>query len=252
MPARQLSATVWMVGSGTDEVAFTDPHDCHCYLVWDGFAGVLVDAGTGLGAERWLANVRQVCDPSALSGVILTHYHADHAGGARAAQDAGLRILASSATAQALAEADEERTSLGRARDVGVYPQDYRLLPVDVDKILGDGAIAYTGDRMQVEALDAPGHCDGHIVALMTDSDERGGWLFSGDCLFADGAVSIQALPDCRLDQYASSVIRLAERRPEALLPGHGALVLDGAWRDIADSAASFARLVPPKNILSP
>ncbi|MQA06347.1 MAG: MBL fold metallo-hydrolase [Streptosporangiales bacterium] len=252
MPARQLSTTVWMVGSGTDELALTDPHDCHCYLVWDGFGGVLVDAGTGLGAQRWLANVRQVCALSALRGVVLTHYHADHAGGAHAAQDAGLRILASPETAHALAEADEERTSLARAREVGVYPQDFRLLPAAVDEVLGDHAVAYGADRIQVMVLDAPGHCDGHVVALMTDPDERGGWLFSGDCLFAGGAVSIQALPDCRLDRYASTVTRLAEHHPEALLPGHGELVLDGAWRDIADSAASFARLIPPQNILSP
>lgn len=252
MPARQLSANVWMVGSGTDELALTNPHDCHCYLVWDGVGGVLVDVGTGLSAERWMNNIREVCNPSALRGVVLTHYHGDHAGGAYAAQDAGLRILASSETAHALAKADEERTSLARARAAGLYPEHYRLLPATVDEELSDRAIAYTSDRIHVEVLNAPGHCDGHVVALMAKSGERGGWLFSGDCLFAGGKVSIQALPDCRLDLYASTVIRLAEHHPEAVLPGHGELVLDGAWRDITDSAASFAHLVPPRNILSP
>ena len=52
MTARQVLDGIWLVASGTDEVALTDPHDCHCYLVWDGEGGFLVDARTGLGAAE--------------------------------------------------------------------------------------------------------------------------------------------------------------------------------------------------------
>ncbi|MFY1671371.1 MBL fold metallo-hydrolase [Plantactinospora sp. WMMB334] len=74
--------SVWLVGSGSHPEALTDPHDCRCYLVWDGTGGILVDTGTGLGARAWLAAVAEVCDPAALTGAVVARHHADHAGGA--------------------------------------------------------------------------------------------------------------------------------------------------------------------------
>lgn len=247
MSARPVLDTVWLVASGTDETALTDPHDCHCYLLWDGEGGFLVDAGTGLGAERWLDNVREVCDPSRLGGVLLTHYHADHAGGAAAAGEAGLAVLGHPLTADALAAADEDRTQLARARAVGVYPSDYRLRAAPVQPLTGGTTL--TSGGVTVEVIDAPGHCDGHLVFLL---QTPGRVLLSGDCLFAEGRVSLQAIPDCRLTEYADTVATLAERSPDVLLPGHGDLVLDGAADVVHRAATSFARLVPPPNFLVP
>jgi glyoxylase-like metal-dependent hydrolase (beta-lactamase superfamily II) len=236
-----------MVASGTDPVAQTDSHDCHGYLIWDGEGGFLVDAGTGLGAAQWLRNVREVCDPARLGGVLVTHYHADHAGGAAAARDAGLAVLGHPLTAEALATGDEQRTQLARARDVGVYPSDYRLRPAEVQPV-------HAGDRLSsggvtVEVIDAPGHCDGHVVFLV---GTVGGVLLTGDCLFSEGRVSLQAIPDCRLVEYADTVAALADRSPEVLLPGHGDVVLDGAADVVHRAAAAFGRLVPPPNFLVP
>jgi glyoxylase-like metal-dependent hydrolase (beta-lactamase superfamily II) len=243
--ARPVLEGVWLVASGTDEAALTDPHDSHCYLLWDGEGGFLVDAGTGLGAGHWLDNVREVCNPSRLGGVLLTHYHADHAGGAAAAEEAGLAVLGHRHTAEALARADEDRTQLARARAVGVYPPDFRLRPAQVQSLAGGTRL--TSGGVTVEVIDAPGHCDGHVVFFL---EALGGVLLSGDCLFAEGRVSLQAIPDCRLTEYADTVATLAERSPDVLLPGHGDLVLGGAADDVRRAAASFARLVPPPNFL--
>jgi glyoxylase-like metal-dependent hydrolase (beta-lactamase superfamily II) len=243
--ARAVVDGVWMVASGTDETALTDPHDCHCYLVWDGEGGFLVDAGTGLGAAQWLRNVREVCDPARLGGLLLTHYHADHAGGAAAAREAGLAVLGHPLTAEALATADEERTQLARARAVGVYPPGYRLRAAEVQPLHGGARL--TSGGVVVEVVDAPGHCDGHLVFLV---GAPGGVLLSGDCLFAGGRVSLQAIPDCRLVEYADTVATLADRSPDVLLPGHGDLVLGGAAEAVHRAAAAFARLVPPPNFL--
>jgi hypothetical protein len=60
----------------------------------------------------------------------------------------------------------------------------------------------------------------------------------------------MQAIPDCRLDLYADTVRGLAELRVDELFPGHGAPVLTGAAHDIDRAAASFARLIPPPNVL--
>jgi glyoxylase-like metal-dependent hydrolase (beta-lactamase superfamily II) len=246
MAARQVLDGVWMVGSGTDETASTDPYDCHCYLVWDGTGGFLVDAGTGRAAERWLANVREVCDPASLGGVLLTHYHADHSGGGAAAARAGLTLLAHRTTAGAVQEADEERTQLRRAREAGIYPADYHLAAAPVQTI-EDGQRPVSGG-VSVEVIDAPGHCDGHLVFRVTVAGRE--VLLSGDCVFAGGRVSMQAIPDCRLDAYADTIVKLAALGTDALLPGHGELVLDGANSGLADAAASFRRLVPPPNLL--
>lgn len=227
---------VWLVGGAAP--------DCHCYLIWDGTGGLLIDAGTGLHASSWLAAVASVCDPAALTGVFITHYHADHAGGAFSAV---VPIIASRETAEALAVADEDRTSLAVARAAGVYPADYRLRPVRVDRVVAGGdSVAAGGFRVEVVA--APGHCDGHLVALASIAGRT--VLFSGDCLFAGGKISIQALHDCRLDRYAESVIALAARDIDVLFPGHGEPVLTGARADITRAAESFRRLVPPPNVL--
>jgi glyoxylase-like metal-dependent hydrolase (beta-lactamase superfamily II) len=243
-PVRILD-TIWRVG-GT---GLTDDHDCHCYLVWDGAGGILVDTGTGVAASRWLDTIAQVCDRSALAGVVVTHYHADHAGGAAAARAAGLTVMASAETAEALAVADESRTSLAAARAVGVYPPDYRLSPATVDRELRDGATIAAGG-LGIEIIAAPGHCDGHIVVLVRTAGRRT-VLLSGDCLFAGGRVSLQAIHDCRLDRYAETVIALADRDVDVLLPGHGDPVIDDAATDIRKAAESFRRLVPPPNVLA-
>jgi glyoxylase-like metal-dependent hydrolase (beta-lactamase superfamily II) len=238
---------IWLVG-GADEDVRTDEHDCHMYLVHDGSSGVLVDAGTGLGSERWLQNIGLVCEPSALSGVLLTHYHADHAGGAAAASSAGLRLFASATTADALLGADEERTSLARARAVGVYPPDYSLSPAHIDVRLEDGDSLDTGG-LRLTVIDAPGHCDGHIVFLFDGPSGR--VLFSGDSVFSGGRVSIQALPDCRLDRYAETLMTFAGLDVDVLLAGHGDPVLHDARADLGRAADSFRRLVPPPNFLT-
>jgi glyoxylase-like metal-dependent hydrolase (beta-lactamase superfamily II) len=243
----RLLDTVWLVGSGTHSGAYTDPHDCHCYLIWDGVGGLLVDTGTGLGADRWLASVAEVCDPRALTGVVLTHCHADHAGGAAAARAAGIPLLASAETAAALATGDETSTSLAAARAAGVYPGGYRLSPAAVDRVLAPAETLTAGD-LRVEVVAAPGHCDGHLVLLLSTAGRT--LLFSGDCLFAGGRVSIQAIHDCRLDRYAETVIALADRAIDALLPGHGPILLDGAGSDLQAAARSFRRLIPPPNFL--
>jgi glyoxylase-like metal-dependent hydrolase (beta-lactamase superfamily II) len=241
MTAIPVSEHVWRVGGE----GLTDPLDCHCYLIWDGTGGLLIDTGTGLAADRWRAAVASVCDPAALTGVLVTHYHADHAGGAAFA---GVPVIASRPTAEALPVADEERTSLARARAAGVYPAGYRMAPATVDRIVDGGEILRAGG-IEVEVVAAPGHCDGHLVALARIGGRT--VLFSGDCLFAGGTVSIQALPDCRLDRYAETVIALAGRDVDVLMPGHGEPVTADARHGIAEAAASFRRLVPPRNWLT-
>ena len=248
MSATPLTDGVWLVGSGEVARSASDAHDCHVYLVYDGASAVVVDAGTGLASEAILSNIAEVCDAAAVEAIVCTHYHADHAGGLAdlaAALDAP--VAASAVTAQALASGDEETTQVATARRVGVYPPEYRLAPAAVDRVLADGEELAAGE-IALGVVATPGHCDGHLS--FTLETPAGPGLFSGDCVFRGGNVSMQAIPDCRLDVYAATLARLAELAPEALLPGHADIVCAGAARGIVSAADSFARLVPAPNLL--
>ncbi|MFH5823837.1 MBL fold metallo-hydrolase [Georgenia sp. AZ-5] len=248
MSAVRLTDHVWVVGSPGAGPAHTSPYDCVQYLVGDERGGVLVDAGSGLGHKAWRANVRGVRAVPPPAGVVVTHYHGDHAGGAARALGDGLRAYGSRLTADALGRGDEEVTQVARARAVGVYPEHFALLPAPGVEVVGDGDRVDAGG-LAVQVLDAPGHCDGHLVLLVEAAGVR--MLFSGDLIFAGGKVSMQAIPDCRLDAYAGTVLRLAELDVDQLFPGHGDPVLADARRQIETAARSFARLVPPPNFLS-
>jgi glyoxylase-like metal-dependent hydrolase (beta-lactamase superfamily II) len=245
VPALRLTDHVWLVGSGEPGPAFTDTYDGHSYLIKDDDGpALLVDCGTGRGVAAWLANVDGVCDRDAVVGTLLSHYHADHAGGAAIAAATGFVVLGAPATVAALATADEEVTSLRLARDAGVYPPDYAPAPAGIEHApehLDVGALQLTVEP-------TPGHCDGHLAVRLHVGDNAA--LFSGDCIFSRGRVSVQAIHDCRLRDYAITVEQLATRPTEQLFPGHGPAVLADAGNDIERAAATFRSLRIPPNLL--
>lgn len=250
MTAVQLSETVWLVGSPEEgSPAYTSRFDCNQYLVAEGKDAFLIDAGTGLAAGPWLENVAEILPLSSFWGLIVTHYHADHAGGAAAAARAGVQVWGSPRTAEALRLGDEESTQLARARHAGVYPEALRAEPVDPVFSLAEGQTFPLGGGL-LRILWAPGHCEGHLVVV--HETQSGSSIFSGDVIFAGGRISMQAIPDCRLDLYAESVIALDGIRATALFPGHGTSVLEGADEGIRLAAQSFRNLIPPPNLLHP
>lgn len=248
MSAVQLNEFVWIVGTPEAGEAHTSSFDCIQYLVWDGYDGILIDVGSGLGRTSWLENIASVAAPASLAGALISHYHGDHAGGACSAAEEGFALWGSRQTADSLAAGDEAATQIARAREAGIYPPEFHLQPTHGVQVLTGGETLNLG-RIAVTAIDAPGHCDGHLVYLVEVSGRR--MLFSGDVIFSGGRISMQAIPDCRLDKYAETVIGLAELGVDELYPGHGEAVLAGAAPQLAAAAASFARLVPPPNLLA-
>lgn len=242
----QLSENVWLVLSPDNDAVVGEAYDCNGYLFWDGETGVLIDSGAGRTAQQWLDEVSSLAPLAKIAGLLLTHYHLDHAGGAAVAAAAGLSVFGSAETVRALARADEVTTQVRAARQAGVYPADYTLPGCHAVKQVD------SGDPIgAVRVLQSPGHCDGHLVGLVNTGG--GTALFSGDMLFAGGKVSVQAIPDCRLDLYAESVFHVERENVTALYPGHGQAVLDPVQvdTDITFAAQSFRRLVPPPNWVS-
>src|SRR3954452_10485932 len=78
----RLSEEVYLVGGGDYGFNLSHRLDCHTYVVDGGSELVLIDAGFGPGTDEILANMRaDGLDPARVSKIVVTHYHADHAGG---------------------------------------------------------------------------------------------------------------------------------------------------------------------------
>ena len=135
----RITDHIRLVGSG--QIGLSNPMDCHVYLIGGPGAWMLVDAGVGLDTERIIENIARHCvAPEEIQGILLTHAHADHAGGARQLKEVfGCPVYASPAEAELVESGDDDRLGLERARRGGVYPADYRFPHCPVDSRLQDG-----------------------------------------------------------------------------------------------------------------
>jgi glyoxylase-like metal-dependent hydrolase (beta-lactamase superfamily II) len=244
-----LTERIHLVGSGEPDLVTSDPIDSQVYLVDTGDGLACIDAGAGRSVERILGEVRaDGLVPEEIRWVLLTHGHADHAGGAAAWRRRlpGVRIGASVAVAAWIEAGDEEATSVDRARRAGIYPPDYRLEPSAIDLVLQPDATIQLG-AIQLEVIPTEGHAAGH-VAFVGDIDGIR-TAFSGDALFPEGRILLQDTWDCDVRAALRSVERLAAREPGRLLAGHLAPVLDGVRGHLDAALARIARLAVPDSI---
>lgn len=245
----RLTDRIHLVGSGEPDWALSDPRDSQVYLVSTADGHVVVDTGTGRSVATILAEVaRDDLRAGDIAWILLTHAHADHAGGGAAWRRAipGVRIAASADTAPWLATADEEATSVDRARAAGIYPADYRLEGFEVDRPLGDDDELTIADLV-FRAVPSPGHSAGHL-AYLVDLDGAS-TLFSGDALFPGGRILLQDTWDCDLRAALRTVERLSGLGAERLLAGHLPPVLDGAATHFAAATERIGRLLVPASI---
>lgn len=162
----------------------------NAYLVWDGRGGdgLIID---GNGLEGQLEE-RADREGVKIGLILLTHWHPDHV--------------------QGIAE-------LARRLDVPIAAHQATADKVDfaVDRILGDGEKLNVGS-LEIEAIETPGHADGHFAFLINGSD-----CFTGDVIFK-GTVGGTMAPGAPgfAAQRDSIMKRLMTLPPETRLhPGH-------------------------------
>jgi glyoxylase-like metal-dependent hydrolase (beta-lactamase superfamily II) len=161
--SNKIADRVWLVGGD----GLSAPGDCLCYAL-DLGALVLVDCGVGPGWDRICENLHGAgLDPTALSHLVLTHCHIDHAGAAAAvAADTGCEVIAHALDAKALAEGDRKRSA---ADWYGTS-----LAPVAVTRIVRGACEDLLLPDGALHLVHAPGHTPGSMVAWIDLDEPRG------------------------------------------------------------------------------
>ncbi|MBW2734270.1 MAG: MBL fold metallo-hydrolase [Deltaproteobacteria bacterium] len=165
---------------------------------------LVVDPGSPFPAEqRRLERLlyRLLGAGGSLQGVLLTHHHRDHVGGALAlATRFALPVFAHAET--------HARVPLGGVTRIMLDNEE--VLNID-------------GGRRTLRVLHTPGHALGHLCLF----EERTGVLLSGDMVLGRGTTLID--PDQgHMGDYLRSLRRLAALHPKIVLPGHGGMVCHG------------------------
>jgi glyoxylase-like metal-dependent hydrolase (beta-lactamase superfamily II) len=247
----KLTKDVYLVGGGVfNGFGLSGNADSHIYAIDGGDEIALIDCGMGTGdsIDRILANIKaDGLDCSKIKYIFLTHYHIDHCGGLAEWQERmPIKAFIAAEAVNTISAGSDDRNGLALAKKEGVYPADYLYRAAVIDQGL------LTGDSFKVGSLNlsfisTPGHCDGHSSYLL--HGERN-YLFTGDCLFAGGKIAISNTADCSIDKYRKTILAMSQLEFDALLPGHGSLVLSGGKAHLEIAIAAFNSLTLPRSFL--
>lgn len=243
-----LRPGVHLVASGP--LGISDPLDCHAYVVQTDAGPYLIDTGVDPDATGIRANIEGLgLALTDLRGILVTHAHADHAGGVRAlAAASGAPVYSSEAELRLLRTGSDAALGLSAAKANGTYPADYRYPHYDGGRPLPDGWRSGGGDRY-LSAVPTPGHSPGSTCYLLQTPGYRA--LFSGDALFLGGFISLLNVEGSDPADYRRSLPALAGLAVDGLFPGHYLFAVHGGQRHIDLALERMRRSVFPNVALS-
>jgi glyoxylase-like metal-dependent hydrolase (beta-lactamase superfamily II) len=243
-----LRPGIHLVASGP--LGLSHPLDCHAYLAETSAGPYLIDAGVDPAATAVRANITGLGYAlSDLRGILVTHAHADHAGGVRALADAsGAPVFADAAELALLAEGSDEALGLRAAKENGTYPRDYVYPHFTGGHALSEGWSSGPGDRV-LTAMPTPGHSPGSTCFRLDTPGYRA--LFSGDTLFLGGFISVLNIDGSDPGVYRRSLPRLGELAVDGLFPGHYLFAVHGGQSHIDLTLERLRKSVLPNVALS-
>lgn len=196
----------------------------------------LIDCGVAEDLDTLLSNLQYWgIGHLPVRHVLLTHGHRDHAGNAKALQDAGAKIYVHRLDAWQL-------ESGGLTCETVPTPDglDFSLPAIKPDILF------FAGDILQIEkeqfrVIGAPGHTEGSVVF----SWENEGRLlfFTGDTCSCSGDTGDEAIlcwkadPGYSADRYIETLEKLRHYKPDAVLGGHGVPLLKNGERVLRSAA---------------
>ena len=237
----------YIVGSGQAGFMLTHKSDCHVYLVETPEGNILIDAGVGLDIDRIVDTIRaDGLDPTDITHVLLTHSHADHAGGAAWFRGKlGANVSIGAPEAEVLRSSDLMDWGLDIAIRDGIYPADYRFPNCVPDGVL-EGGETFTFGDLTLEAILTPGHSPGSVCYLMRGRGRTA--LFSGDVVTHGGKLMFLNCRGSAMADMRESMPKLGGLGVEELYPGHGCFVLTGGQEQIDTAIENLSHLTPPEN----
>jgi glyoxylase-like metal-dependent hydrolase (beta-lactamase superfamily II) len=222
-------------------------YDCHVYAIRCPEGLVLIDSGSGWQMDRMMETVHAEFPGDAIVGIVLTHAHADHGGGAaRLQRETGCKVFASPESSEAIRTGDEEFNGLREARELGIYPADLRLMPCDSVLSYSDGQpLGVAGQTF------LPIHVRGHsddAYCILTEVDGMRA-LFSGDVVFYGAVLGVINRPDSGMNGYRADLPKLGGLGIDGLFPGHGLFTVRGGQKHIDLAIEQAKRGFVPRQI---
>ncbi len=242
----QIAKNIYIVASGESAFSITNALDCTAFLISGKDECALIDAGCGLQPQLIIEQIKSHgFEPSQIKKIFLTHGHGDHAAGAAYLADkCGAKVFALKSTAKFVSQADAKALSLKDAIKAGVYPENFVFNPCKVTAIKHKDVFDIGGLTLSV--IKTEGHCAGHASFLLDDGSKK--YLFVGDVLQCTGSIALQAIWDCDLAKYISTIKRLSKVNFDALLPAHGCIALNNGQEHVNKAQKRINNLMLPKN----
>src|ERR1700753_175397 len=132
----KINSHLYIVGGGDYGYNLSGRLDSNSYVIDTGEELWMVDAGFD-GGEEVLANIKaDGLDPNRITRLVVTHYHADHAGALnymRRALGDKVQIAISHKEADVVRAGDEDPTGLAWAKTFGFYPSDFHWEACDIN-----------------------------------------------------------------------------------------------------------------------
>ncbi len=245
----KLTEHVYLIASGNNGLSLTSALDCNVYLIDSGDGLILVDAGSDFEFERMDEVVR--ADGFSLTDVkkiVLTHYHADHAGAAWHIKElSGCEVYASELEAPFIVAGDTEQIGMNACIRAGfTYPEGYEFKACPDVRPLYDGDIVSLGN-VELTVFLAPGHSLQDL--LLYGQIDGKLCLFTGDTIFPKGEILLQNLPDVSIYAYSQALERFRDLPVDAMYAGHREPILNRGKRHVDLCLAGFDSLLIPEQI---